>query len=205
MVNCPFLFAESESVKEELLKKLRDKTGVTYHALEKDLRNVNKDAVKTEISLPKERFAETASGTDKQKKAIRFILAAKLFGAPYAKDFDLKELTVTNEEHKVVVEYVLLREEKGERIRPSELFEILEEDCAELGEILDLNYGDKLSGEVAERFFKDSVKTLKKERVEAEIAAYNAAYVQETSEEKRKEIARKLSESIQKRNALKKS
>ncbi len=196
--------AESESVKEELLKKLRDRTGITYHALERDLRNVSKEPAKAEFTLPQERFAETAAGTDKQRKAIRFILAAKLFGAPYATEFDLRELALSNEAHQAVAEYILSREEKGEKIRPSELFEILEEDCEELNEILDLNYGDKLTGEVAARFFLDSVKTLQRERIEGDIARYTAAYNQETDEEKRKEIAKKLSVSIQKRNALKK-
>lgn len=197
--------AESESIKEELLKKLRDKTGITYHSLERDLQGIKKEAQTVEVSLPKDRFAETAAGTDKQRKAIRFILAAKLFSAPYAKAFNLKELRIEDETHKAVTEYILLHEESGQRIRPSELFEIFDENCAELNEILDLNYGDKLTGEIAERFFKDSVKTLQWEQIEAEIAEYNAAYIKETDTEKRKEIAKKLSESVRKRNALKKS
>lgn len=195
--------AESESVKEELLKKLRDKTGITYHALERDLRNAPKEQ-KAEFSMPKERLAETVSGTDKQKKAIRFILAAKLFVAPYAVEFDLSQLPLADEVHKTVAAYVMDRESSGSRIRPSELFEILEEDCVELNEIFDLNYGDKLSGEIAERFFKDSVNTLLRECVEMEIARLNAEYASASDEEARKAIAKKISEKIRKRNELKK-
>ena len=59
--------AESESVKEELLKKLRDKTGITYNALERDMQNLTVEKEeKTELTLPEERFSETASGTEKQ-------------------------------------------------------------------------------------------------------------------------------------------
>ncbi len=197
---------ESESVKEELLKKLRDKTGITYHSLERDLQNAAKESPqKQEVALPQERFAETAAGTDKQRKALRFILAAKLFSAPYAKALDLNGLPLGDETHIVIARYILDREEKGERIRPSELFEVLDENCTELNEILDLNYGEKLTGEIAERFFADSVKTLKLEAIEREIARYNTEYAEATDEEKRKEIAKKLGDCIKRKNALKKN
>ncbi|MBQ9728984.1 MAG: DNA primase [Clostridia bacterium] len=194
--------AESESLKEELLKKLRDKTGITYHALERDLHNASKGKAETPIVKPKENIAETAAGGDKQSKAIRFILAAKLFSAPYAKGYDLSDVALQNDIHKIIAEYVVARERASERIRPSELFEILDEDCAELNEILDLNYGDKLSGEVAERFFSDSVKALEKEGIEKQIERLNAEYKAETDEEKRKQIAEKLRECILKRNRI---
>ena len=197
--------AETEAVKEELLKKLRDKTGVSYHALERDLHNLGKEPQKTEPQQNLQvKIAETASGKDKREKAIRFILAAKLFSAPYAKDFDLNDLTYTNETQIVVSRYILEREKANERIRPSELFEILDESSEELNEILDLSYGDKLSGEVAQRFFLDSVNALKSEEVEAEIARLNGEYAKETNEEKRKEITRLIVEQMQKRNQLKK-
>jgi len=199
--------AESESVKEELLKRLRDKTGITFHALERDLQNLTKENTKTttEIVLPQERFAETAAGTDKQRKAVRFILAAKLFAAPYAKDVNVNELPLTDEIHRIIARYISVQEESGARIRPSELFEVLDEDCVELNEILDLNYGDKLTGEVAERFFIDSLKTLQSEAIEKEIASLNKAYAEATEEEEKKRIAKRLGECIQKKNALKKS
>lgn len=196
--------AESESVKEELLKKLRDKTGVSYHALERDLQNLPKDdKPQTEIALPQDRLAETASGTDKQKKALRFILAAKLFAAPYAKDLRVTELPLRDETHKVIAWYIAEREQNKERIRPSELFELLDENCGELNEILDLNYGEKLTGSIAEKFFEDSVQTLQKQAIEDEIASLNEAYEKTTEEEERKQIAKRLGECIRKKNTLK--
>ena len=149
--------------------------------------------------LPKERISETAGNADKRVKAIRFILAAKLFSAPYAKDYDLRSLMLTDETHIAIVDYIVEREQKRERIRPSELFEILQEECLEFNAVLDLNYGDKLSGEIAERFFFDSVKTLEREQTEREINALNARYVAETDEEKKKEIAKRLVELMQKK------
>ena len=197
--------AESESVREELLKKLRDRTGITYHALERDLQNVKVEPTQTaEIPL-QEKISEVASGTDKKQKALRFILAAKLFSAEYAKSLSVIALPLHDETHIAVAKYIRDCEERGERIRPSELFEILDENCPEFNAILDLNYGDKLVGEVAERFFADSVKTLLLEAVEEEVAKCNAEYAKATEEEKRREIAKKLGELIQKRNQIKKS
>ena len=197
--------AESESEREVLLKKIRDMTGITYHSLERDLQSVKKETPATEPQVLKERIVETASGTDKQQKAKRFILAAKLFSAPYAEDLAVAELPLKDETHIIIANYIAERESKGERIRPSELFELLDENCAEFNAILDLNYGDKLVGDVAERFFNDSLKTLKKEAIEEEIAKLNQAYANATEESERKAIAKQLSVCIQKRNALKKA
>lgn len=198
--------AESESVKEELLKKLRDKTGVSYHALERDLRSKAKEKPPTqeEIVLPSEKISETASGADKRVKAIRFVLAAKLFSAPYAKEYDVSGLALQDETHIVIAQYVIEREKAGERIRPSEIFEILQEDTPELNAILDLNYGDKLSGEVGEKFFLDSVRMLEKEGIEREISRLNEAYAKAIDEGERKAIAQKIAENMRKRSKLKK-
>jgi len=197
--------AESESEREVLLKKIRDKTGITYQSLERDLQNVKKEVTSAEPQDFKERMAETASGTDKQQKAKRFILAARLFSAPYAMGVSVTDLPLKDETHIIIARYIADREEQGERIRPSELFEFLDENCAEFNAILDLNYGDKLSGGVAERFFADSLKTLQLESIEEEIAELNQQYAQATEEEARKQIAVKLSQCIQKRKALKKA
>ena len=195
--------AESASLKEELLKRLSGKAGVSYAALERDMENV-KGAPDDEETLPKtEKLAEAEAGTDKQKKAKRFILAAKLFSAPYAAGTPLEELPFGDPTYIIIAGYIAEREAKGERIRPSELFELLDEDCEEFNAILDLNYGDKLTGEIAEQFFKDSVKTLKLEMVDEAIAECNACYVKETDLEKRKEISKTLQALVLKQKELK--
>ncbi len=184
---------ESEATKEELLKKLKEKADVSFHALERDLHKISKQI---EIVGAKEKIFEAGGGADKLTKAIRFILAAKLFSQPYAKAYDVRQLSLQEETHIVVAQYIIEREEKGERIRPSELFEILEESSEELNQILDLNYEDKLVGEVAERFFEDSVRAIERERLEREIASLSAEYDNERDDERRKEIAVQLSEKM---------
>ena len=104
----------------------------------------------------------------------------------------------------MIAQYVIEHEKAGERIRPSEIFEILQEDTPELNAILDLNYGDKLSGEVGEKFFLDSVRMLEKEGIEREISRLNEAYAKAIDEGERKAIAQKIAENMRKRSKLKK-
>jgi DNA primase len=196
--------AESESVKEELLKKLRDKTGISYHALERDLKSVSVAKPQEAATPIKEQITETAADTDKNVKALRFILAAKLFSAPYANGCDLQELSLTDETHIVIAQYVIEREKAGQKIRPGELFEVLSEDSPELNAILDLNYEDKLTGSVAQRFFEDSLRALQVERVEKDISRLNKAYGEATDESDRKGIAQQIAELMKKRSMLKK-
>ncbi|MBO5412164.1 MAG: DNA primase [Clostridia bacterium] len=193
---------ESEAVKEELTRKLSKKTGITFQALERDMRNALKDKP-IEMALPKEKLAETASGADQKQKAVRFILAAKLFSAHYAKTYALDGLSLSNETHIVIREYILERERNGERIRPSELFEILPENDVELNEILDLNYGEKLTDEKAERFFKDSVRTLEREALNVKMTDLHTQFNHSQDETERKAITKQISEIVKKLNALK--
>ena len=194
--------AESAAIKEELLKRVSNKAGVSYAALERDLENV-KGAGEEEKEVQTEKIAEAEAGTDKHKKAKRFILAAKLFSAPYATGTSLDELPFTDETHIIIANYISDRELRGERIRPSELFELLDEDCEEFNAILDLNYGDKLTGEIAEQFFHDSVRTLKLLMIDEAIAECNTRYMQETDLEQRKEISRTLQALVAQKKELK--
>ncbi len=188
---------ESAAVKEELLKKLRDKTGLTYQSLERDLENLPKDDKVEETTAGVDlMIREVSSGSDKVAKAERFILAAKLFSANYAKGYSLARLHFSNSVHARIAEYIQDRETKGERVRPAELFEIFDESCPEFNEILDLNYNEKLSGAVAEKFFNDSIKALQRESVEKEIAMLQDELKRTDSQEERKELLRKLQDAI---------
>lgn len=182
--------AESESEKEDLLKKLRDKTDTTYQSLERDLQNLPAENKSQEIVLP----LTAEAGTDKYKKAARFILASKLFSAPYAGNCAFSGIEFEDNVHKIIAEYIIGCEKNGERVRPSELFEILDENCPEFNEILDLNYGDKLSGANAERFFADSVRTMEEKLLGEKIERYKRLFQEERDTGKRKEIARKIDE-----------
>lgn len=58
--------------------------------------------------------------------------------------------------------------------------------------MLNLDYGDNLNGEQAERFFKDSLKTISLSVLNEQIALFRRAYTQAETQEERKEILLKL-------------
>ena len=197
--------AESESVKEELIKKISNKLGVTKQALERDLEKVKKgsDEQVQVTAIAKPRIIETDAETDKSVKAKRFILAAKLFSAPYAKSFNLRELDFSDTTQNAVAEYVCEQEEQGAKIRPVELFDVFGEDSPEFNKILDFNYGDKLTGETAEKFFADSVNSIKREQLETEIEKCNRLIANLTDLEERRKITKRIVELVSELNRLK--
>ena len=195
---------ESAAVKEDLLKKLRDKTGLTYHSLERDLENLPKDEKLEEAPQETDRMIkEVASGSDKVAKAERFILAAKLFSASYAKGYSLERLHFSSSVHARIAEYIMQREKAGERVRPAELFEVFDESCPEFNEILDLNYNDKLSGDVAAKFFADSIATIESEGIEQEITLLQAELEKTDEQEKRKAILLRLQDALRRQKKRK--
>ena len=116
----------------------------------------------------------------------------------------MQDISFSDEAHKIIATYISGCEKANEKIRPSALFELLEENCEELNAILNLNYEDKLSGEIASRFFSDSVRSLQRVAIEKEIARYNELYGVETDEENKKEMAREIARCVKKRNQLRK-
>ena len=182
--------ADSASVREELLKQLRDRTGTTYESLRRDLEKAPREAPPPEEAEEKPR----EEGADKVQKACRFLLASVLFGAKYAKNFDLSGVSFTDPVHNTIAEYIKMRQKSGGRVRPSELFELIEEDDAELSAILDLSLGEALEGERAERVFADSVKALELARTQEELNALSARFDAETDLEERKNMTRRILE-----------
>jgi len=177
--------AESESEKEELLRRLRDLSGVTYQSLERDLQNLPEEK-KVPMAVPTKE-----AGADKYKKAARFVLAAKLFSKDYSQGITLKDLDFEDEVHKIIADFILRHEAVGERARPSDLFEVFGEECPpEYSEILDLNYEDKLDGKAAEQYFYDSFETLMKEKYAKLRRHYTQLSESESDVKKRAEYLR---------------
>ena len=180
--------AESESVKEDLLKKLRDETGMTYESLRRDLDNTPAENREKEIAEPVLR----EDGSDGIVKACRFLLASVLFGAKYAKNFDLSSVKFDNPVHNTIAEYVKQRKNAGEPVRASGLFDILDENDAEFSQILDLSVGEALQGPGAERYFYDCLQTLERAQVEQELSKLSRLCDAETDLNKKREITREI-------------
>ena len=183
--------AESATEREQLLKRISSLADVSYSALMRDFENA--PAPKAE-STPAPPVRE--ENADREKKAARFVLAACLLNREYAKTCDPTELQFDDEEHRKIAAYIEEGRKEG-RVRPSGLFDLMDAD-GELAEVLNLDYGDNLDGEKAERFFADSVNTLRRKKLLEEQSRLNAAYNQEASREKRLEIAARIGELIKK-------
>lgn len=180
--------AESESVKEDLLKQLRDRTGTTYESLKRDLENIPADSRESEIMQP----SLHEGGADRETKACRFVLASVLFGAKYAKNFDLASVDFEDPVHNTIADYVLSAREKGENIRASALFDFLDEKTPELCEVLDLSLGETLEGEGAERYFQECIKILRRKSITQELNRLSSLADSETDIARKREITRKI-------------
>ncbi len=183
--------AESATEREQLLKRISSLADVSYSALMRDFENA--PAPKAE-SAPAPPVRE--ENADREKKAARFVLAACLLNREYAQTCDPTELQFDDGEHRKIAAYIEEGRKEG-RVRPSGLFDLMEAD-GELAEVLNLDYGDNLDGEKAERFFADSVNTLRRKKLLEEQSRLTAAYDKEQSREERAKIAVQLGELMKK-------
>ena len=183
--------ADSESLKEDLLKQLRDRTGVTYESLRRDLDSAPAPAP-APVELPKADPALQGDGTDRLTRARRFVLAAVLFGARYAKNFDLSGVEFAHPVHNTIAEYIKERQKRGEAVRASALFDLFDENTPELSEILDLSVGDALQGENGARYFDACVRSLECARLTEELDRLSALCDAETDLAKKKEMTRRI-------------
>lgn len=178
--------AESNTEREELLKKLSAETEVSYTALARDLDGAASSPKESApASPPKE---DNSSG---DRKAERFVLAACLFSKPYAQECDPGEFDFDDDVLQKIADYVE-RERRNGRVRPSGLFDEIGSDEKELSEVLNLDYGDNLNGERAEQYFADCVKAMKRKALNGQIALVRQAYTQAETQEERMEILSRL-------------
>lgn len=181
----------SESVREDLLKTVRDKTGVTFESLRRDLDNAPaRPVVQQEIKEP----VRNEDGADRNSKACRFILASALFNAKYARNFDLSGVKFDNNVHNIIAEYIIGRRNRGENVRASDLFEIFDENTSELSAILDLSLGEGFDGSDAEKYFRDCVRTLERQKIEDELRHLSEVCDAETELDKKKQLSRRIME-----------
>lgn len=193
--------ADSASEQEDLLKGLRDQTGISYESLKRDLNSAP--------SVPNpaaEQRPERKDDSSVQKKASRFIIAAFLFGAKFTKDADISSIPFKDGVHEIIAKYVRSKILLNERVRPSELFEFFEENTeefTELTKILDYSDGNALSGEVAEKYFFDCVKSLKLNDIDEIIETVRRQAEAETDLNKRKQLALELQQLLIQKKKIK--
>ena len=174
----------SVSEQEELLKKLRDITGLTYESLKRDLENLGEEEKESE---KKEIVAKPVS--DKIMVAERFILCALAFNKPYSKKFDFANIRFNDETHVKIADYISALIEDNKDIKPMVLYDVIDKDkLDELNEVL--TAGDGIFGSGSEeKYFGDCALTIIKGNLEKDLDELNALYTKETDIEKRKDIS----------------
>jgi len=192
--------ADSAAEQEDLLKSLSEKTGISYESLNRDLRSVPQ----SDPLAPKP--VERKDNSSMQDRASRFVIAAYLFGSKITNGEDISAIHFLNGVHDIIAKYIFSKQFLEEKIQPSELFEFFDEgteEYVELTRILDYCDGNKLQGEVAAKYFKDCVKTLKIADLSAEIAEVQKLISAETDGDKRKDLTSKLQTLINRQKKLK--
>lgn len=184
--------AESATEREELLKRLSAESGVSLTALMRDLENVPQSLEKAVSSPP----APKEEG-DGLRKAERYVLAACLFNKPYALSCNPDKLSFSDEVLSRIADYVSEERASIGRVRPSGIFDLIQE-SGELSLILDLETGESLDGEQAEKYFNDCLERLELRALDEQIEACKSAYDEAAAEEK-KDILQLLGELMTKK------
>ncbi len=177
-------------IREELLKKIRDISGISYESLKRDLEGDNIVAVEEVSNAPKS--FQTSSNQD--ERAERYILSAILFKRRYASDELLDDIYFTNGVRTKISELIL----DNPYLDVTSLCEILgEENLEELNAVL--NAGDNIfENKFEEKYFLDCVIQVKKSNLQSDINLLNEEYKRETDLEKRREIALMITKKTQK-------
>lgn len=193
--------SESAAEQEDLLKNLRDQTGITFEALNRELLSLPRAEEKVKESRPVRQDQSSMP-----LKASRFVVASMLFGAKYAEVFDAADIPFESDVHAIIARYVLSKKLLEERVQVSELFDVFEEntpDYAELTKILDYAEGDRLKGEVAAKYFADCIKQLKLNDIDKKINAAMAQIEKLTNVTERAALAAELQSLLKQKENIK--
>ena len=191
--------SSSPAEQEDLLKDIRDYSGVSLDALKRELYSVDDD---TTVSKVEETPTFTDNAGDKVVIASRFVLSAYLFGKPYAEETNIQDIDFVLPVHKEIKEYVLQKLNSGEKVRFNDLFEIVgDEDKDEVSRIAGIEIEENKRFDQAVYFF-DCVRTIKLDKLNREIEMLNELFKNETDTSKRREIATELSKKLIEKNKL---
>ncbi|MCH5147944.1 MAG: DNA primase [Clostridiales bacterium] len=192
--------ADSAAEQEDLLKALRDETGLTYESLSRDL-NAQPQTPKAETKAPSRR-KDTSSNID---KASRFVIAAYLSKAQFTDGADINNIPFSNQVHRIIARYVKSKKLFDEAISKSEIFEFFEQNTpeyAELTRILDYSE-DAFSDEISKKFFFDCIKKLQLNEIDGKISLLKQQVQKEEDLNTRKTLAAALQELLKKRSKIK--
>ncbi len=189
----------SAAEQDDLLKTVRDMTGTTFEALKRELLN---GEVAVEVPAETPQFNDDAG--DKLTVAARFVLASYLFGKPYARETDISSIDFELPVHKQIQEYIIAQKKNGLAVRFNDLYEVTaESERDEVSRIAGLQTDErKRFDEVT--YFDDCLRVLRTEKINREIDRVSKLFSCETDVEKRRALAKELSEMLALKNMINK-
>lgn len=193
--------ADSAAEREELLKQLRDYSGISFEALKRDLQSGGQVT-----SVKKEPPPVRRDTADSSKKASRFVLSGFLFGADYTQGLDVADVPFSDDVHTIIAKYIQSKKLMDEPVRISELFEFFDEktpEYEELTRILDNAGGGGFTGAVAEKYFADCMTRLYLDDLDARIAEAKRRLSGVDDINKRAEIAQRITDLTRQKEKIK--
>ncbi len=177
-------------MQEELLKKVRDLTGISYQSLKQDL---DKGTVTVTSSVAKDdEINVNFNDNSAISKTERFILSALIFKKPYAKLDD--EIYFNSAVRETIYNHILFNEDFDVK----NLISLVgEEGANELTAIL--SSGDNIfDTPVEEKYYNGCVISLKKHNINNEIKKLNLEYQNEINLDRKNEIGNTINKLTQK-------
>ncbi len=188
----------SPAEREDLLKSVRDLTGITYESLSRELYALP-DSKPESKEIDHQAIESTG---DKISVASRFILASYLKNELYAEEKDINEITFNKDVFNEIKFYILERKRNSEPIVFNDLYEVLGTDGKEETDLIAAIISNEKNEFDKAKYFSDCVKTLTEAGLEDEIQKLIALYKAETDTEKRKELASALSGALARKKIL---
>lgn len=170
-------------LREELLKKLRDVSGLSFESLKRDLENGTTFIEEDEIS-----FKEPIIKSDKNERAERFIISCYIYNKPYADVSLLEDIYFSNEIRSKIADSII----DGSLVKIDALANFVGENGLKELDLILIAGENIFKQNYEEKYFLDCVQTIKKSNLEDDIKKLNEAYTKESDLEKRREIANVL-------------
>ncbi len=200
VVNAIRVIRESSSPaeQEDLLKTVRDVSGITLDALKREL--YSEESKKPNLNAQTKLYVENKG--DKVVIASRYVLASYLFNKNFANETDIKSLEFDLPVHKEIQSYIIERKESGKVVKFNDLYEIIsQEGSNEVGIIAGLETEDNNKFDQATYFF-DCIKTIKIEKLTKDINRLTSLFEVETDTEKRRTYAKEMTALVAQKKKL---
>ena len=183
---------DNRSLQEELLKKLRDESGITYESLRRDLDSGG--TLAPEQETPSEARAEEESESDGGAKAERFVLDSFIRGESYVSGSP-GDYEYTDPYRAEVAEYIVAKLMLSQPVEADKLQTLAgSENLTELMKILETV--ESVAENVRPDYFADCSTSLAETSAKKRLKRLNDVYRTETDVAKRNAIASEINKQI---------